>query len=241
MIKPPHTLLVSLTRVMMFDIIKKMNIGVVVMDTKYLAIAFDDGPRSPMYEMIDKFTEYGWKAGFAIVGENINDNTEAMLRYAVDRGFQLVCHSQTHAHLEHLETIDEIRAELVTPINEVQKRLNYTITMARLPFLTFNDDVLKVTRELNLPLLDQGINGGSDWNQAVSPQDIAKAVLGSVRDGAIATLHVNPNTCDALDIIFPELKERGYKLVTPAELFELKGIKDIPLGIGIKNVNSLLK
>ena len=72
------------------------------MEKKYLTIVFDDGPREPMCEMIDKFKKYGFRAGFAIYGNNINDGTEHMLRYAADNGFTLVTHSLTHPHVEKL-------------------------------------------------------------------------------------------------------------------------------------------
>ena len=203
---------------------------------KYMTIVFDDGPKKPMREMIDKFIKYGFKAGFAIMGERIDDSTESILKYAIDNGFQLSCHSQTHPRLEQLESKAEIRAELLEPIKEVEKRLNYKMTMARLPYITYNDTVLEVTKELGLTLLGHGIDGGSDWDPASTPQIISDAVLSTACDGAIACLHVTDNTNIALDTILPELKNRGYELVTPEELFKIKN-KEIPLGININNVN----
>ena len=45
---------------------------------------------------------------------------------------------------------------------------------------------------------------------------------------------------ETLDKILPELKERGYVLVTPSKLFGIKGLKEIPLGININNVNEFV-
>lgn len=106
-----------------------------------------------------------------------------MLSYAVDNGFQLVLHSQTHQHLERLSR-EEIRYELEAPVKEIKLRIGYDVTMARLPFISYNDDVLDVARELCLPLLGQGIDGGRDWANDVTAGSVADAILSSACGGA---------------------------------------------------------
>lgn len=103
------------------------------MQTKYITVIFDDGPREPLCKMVDKFVKYGFKGGFAIYGRNITDDTEHMLRYAVNNGFTLISHSQTHCHLEELTKRQDIIDELMIPIKEVEKRIGYTMRMARFP------------------------------------------------------------------------------------------------------------
>ena len=207
---------------------------------KYITIAFDDGPREPMIQMIDKFKKFGLKAAFAVVGKNINDETEPMLRYAIDNGFQLISHSQTHCNLTKLETKEEIKNELLAPINEVERRLGYKMTMARLPYNTGNDMVFEVTKELNLPLMCSGLDNGADWNPETTVEHITNSVLKTVNDGVIATMHVTKNTCFALDVILPTLIQRDYQVVTPDELFKIKGITNIPLGENLNNVHCIL-
>lgn len=207
---------------------------------KYITIAFDDGPREPLIEIVDKFKKFGLKAAFAVIGNKINDETEPMLRYAIDNGFQLICHSQTHINLTKLETEEEIRNELLKPINEVERRLGYKMTMARLPHNCGNDMVFKVVKELGLPLMCNGLNNGADWNPETTVEHITNCVLKSVSDGTIAAMHVTKNTCIALDVILPTLLERGYKVVTPNELFEIYGITDIPLGENLNNIHTIL-
>lgn len=206
------------------------------MEQKYISIIFDDGPSAPMCEMVDKIASFGWKAGFAIIGRKINDQTESILQYAIDKGFELVTHGWQHVHLTKLETKEEIIDEMMRPVTEVKNRVGYDIKMGRLPFINFNDNVLNIMTELNLPLLGQGIDGGNDWSKDTTSEIVSSAVLNSVSDGAIACLHVSEITNEALDIILPELKKRGYSLVTPQEIFEIKKINNIPLGINIENV-----
>ncbi len=207
---------------------------------KYITLVFDDGPHNPICEMADKIKAYGWSAGFAVIGRNINDETLPMLRYVIDNGFQLVSHGQEHLKMWEIETREEIVDEIYLPIKTVKEKLGYEMTMTRLPYLSDNKAALEVARELNLPVLSWGLNSGSDWDPAVTPEAIIEAVLGSVCDGAIGCLHVRNNTCEALDIILPELKKRNYCLVTPDELFKIKGATP-PAGVPIKNINDFLE
>ena len=206
----------------------------------YLTLVFDDGPHNPICEMADKIKAFGWSAGFAIIGQNIDERTLPMLRYVIDNGFQLVSHGQQHLKMWEIETREEIVDEIYLPIKTVKEKLGYEMTMTRLPYLSDNKVALEVAKDLNLPVLSWGINNASDWDSSVSPETIAEAVLGSVCDGAIGCLHVRNNTCEALDIILPELKKRNYCLVTPEELFKIKGVTP-PAGVPIKNINDFLK
>ena len=206
---------------------------------KYLALVFDDGPYNPICEMADKIKAFGWSAGFAVVGENITERTLPMLRHVIDNGFQLVSHGQQHLHMETIPTREEIEKEIYLPIETVKEKLNYEMTMTRLPYLSKNKAALQVAKELNLPVLGWGIENGKDWDTATTPEAITEAVLGSVCDGAIGCLHVRGNTCKALDVILPELKKRDFCLVTPEELFKQKGITP-PVGVPIHNINDFL-
>ena len=202
---------------------------------KYLSLVFDDGPSNPIREMTDKIKSYGFSAAFAVIGRSITDETADMIKYVIGEGFQLVSHGQEHVHVEKLSTREEMVREITEPIETVRRMTGYEITMARLPFLSESEEVLSVAKELNLPLLGQGIDGGRDWDPATKPEAIIDAVLGSVCDGAVCCLHVRESTCKALDTILPKLKEDGYCLVTPKELFKKAGITP-PLGVQIHNV-----
>ena len=205
----------------------------------YLALVFDDGPHDPICKMADKIKSFGWSAGFAVIGQGITEETLPMLRYVIDNGFQIVSHGQRHLHMEKIETREEIEEEIVLPIKTVKEKLGYEITMTRLPYLSENSRALQVAKDLDLPVLGWGIHNGNDWDPAVPPETITEAVLGSVCDGAIGCLHVRTNTCKALDVILPELKNRDYCLITPEELFRQKGVTP-PVGVPIHNVNDFL-
>lgn len=203
--------------------------------TKYISIIFDDGPRFPMSEMIEKFIENNYRCGFAIIGKNISDDTEKVLKFAIDNGFELCSHGQNHVGLPDL-TKEYIYIELFAPINEIDRRFGYKITTARAPYLWADDNVFEVCKKHNLPLLGQGITVAHDWEDSVSADEIADSFIKNIYDGAIVCLHVKQNTLTALNKIFPFLKAENYELLTPSDLFKIKNIENIPLDIQITRV-----
>lgn len=209
------------------------------MKTKYMTIVFDDGPLPFMCEIVDLFNEYGFKAGFAIMGARINNDTEYMLKYAVDNGFQLVSHSHSHPKLETV-TREQVIKEMTEPINDVKNRIGYDMkNWARLPHLCRDESVLQICKELKLILLGHGMKCGSDWLLDATSQNIIAETLDTACDGAIACMHVKEHTYLALKTILPELKNRGFELVNPDELFKIKGKTNIPIGIHIHNINEI--
>lgn len=203
--------------------------------TKYISIIFDDGPRFPMTEMIEKFIAKNHRCGFAIIGKNINDETEKTLKFALDNGFELCSHGQNHVGLPDLEK-GKIYTELFAPIKEIERRFGYKITTARAPYLWADDKVFEVCCEHNLPLLGQGITVAHDWEDTVSAEEISTSFIKNVYDGAVICLHVKPNTLKALDEIFDFLEAENYKILTPTDLFKVKNIEKIPLDRQITRV-----
>lgn len=209
--------------------------GVIVDNKKYISIIFDDGPREPMREMVDKFIKNGSRCGFAVIGNKINSSTEEVLKYAIENGFELVSHGQNHIALPELSKA-EIKAELLTPINEIENRFGYKIRSARAPFLWADEAVFEVCKELNLPLLGQGITVAHDWEDSVSAEEIYDSFIKNIYDGAIITLHVKPHTCEALDKIFAFLNKENYALLTPSDLFKVKNVNPIPFNKQITRI-----
>lgn len=173
------------------------------------------------------------------MGSRINDDTEYMLKYAIDNGFQLVGHSHSHPRLETVSS-EQVVKEMTEPIDNVKKRTGYDMkNVARLPNLCRDEKVLQICKNLNLILLGHGMQCGRDWELDADAQTIAKETLETACDGAVACMHVREQTYIALKTILPELKKRGFQLVNPDELFKIKGKTDIPKGVHIHNVNDI--
>ncbi len=204
------------------------------MNKKYISIIFDDGPRYPMREMIDKFIEYGFKCGFAIVSNRFPYEDLSVLKHAIDNGFELCSHSHSHPRITELnkETATE---EMLLPIREVENLFGYKIKFARLPYLYINEDLSQISIENNLPLLGHGITGAPDWEPDLNPDIISNSIK-EAYDGIIIAYHVTEPTCKSLDKMLTYLKENDFEAVTPTELFKIKNVKDIPLGVNINKV-----
>ena len=210
------------------------------MKKKYISIVFDDGPLPFMCEIVDLFNEYGFKAGFAVMGARINDDTQYMLEYAVKNGFQLVGHSHTHPRLETVSD-EQVIKEMTEPVIDVKNRIGYDMkNIARLPCHCPDERVLQICKELKLILIGyNNIKCGSDWLPDATAENILKQTLDTACDGAFACMHVREHTYNALKTILPELKKRGFELVTPDELFKIKNKTNIPFGVHIHNVNDI--
>jgi peptidoglycan/xylan/chitin deacetylase (PgdA/CDA1 family) len=204
------------------------------MDKKYISIIFDDGPRYPMREMIDKFIEYGFKCGFAIVSNRFEFEDLSVLKYAIDNGFELCSHSHSHPRITELDK-ETATEEMMRPIREVEKLFGYKIKVARLPYLYINETLSQISIENNLPLMGHGIAGAPDWQEHLDPEIISNSIK-EAYDGAIVCLHVTRHTCDSLDKMLGFLKENNFVAVNPSDLFEIKKIKNIPLGVNINKV-----
>ncbi len=195
------------------------------MNKKYVALTFDDGPRDPMIEMIDKFTAVGGHATFLVCGTLLNKENDERIKHAIEAGCELGGHSYNHLSLNKVEELALIEANLRAPYDIVKARYNYDMKVTRLPNHAADERVFEIAKKLGIPLIGTGMNGASDWNPEVPAEEIAPKVIASAYDGGICCLHVNERTCKALDTILPTLKEQGYEFVTVSELFEIKGFE----------------
>lgn len=208
------------------------------MEKKYISIVLDDGPLPYMCEIVDLFNKYDFKAGFAIMGARVNNDTEYMLKYAMDNGFQLVGHSHSHPKLETLSDAQIVK-EMTEPVTDIKNRIGYDMkNIARLPCHCPDKRVLKICENLNLILIGYDMDCGFDWLTDAKIENIINRTLATAHDGSFACMHVREHTYTALKTILPELKKCGFELVTPDELFKIKGKTNIPVGAHIHNVNN---
>lgn len=191
---------------------------------KYVVFAIDDAPSELMTRFVDKFSEYGGRCAFMLIGNKITDSSKGMLQYAVDNGCQLGTHTETHPYMTKL-TEDEMKAELNGPIKKVKDLIGYDITIARLPYFDRNATVLGVMTELKLPSL------GTVSYTKENPLDQV-----ALMDGDIICIHVTESDLALMDTLLPDLAANGYGFVTFDRMYEIKGTT-APLGVQINNAN----
>lgn len=190
--------------------------------SKYVALSFDDGPNNhTTAQVLDILEEYGVPASFFVIGQHINDQTAQQMTRAISLGCEIQNHSYTHSYMTQL-SVDQFMDELERTDDLVEKYTSTRPTMFRPPYIDHNASMHEAVGHTFI----NGV-GCQDWDASVSAQARYNDLMGKVKDGDIILLHDfygNDNTVEALKMIIPELKKRGYAMVTVSELFEIKGV-----------------
>jgi peptidoglycan-N-acetylglucosamine deacetylase len=190
---------------------------------KLCALTFDDGPdavKTP--KVLDRLQKYNVPATFFLVGMNVNDRTKAVMERQVALGCEFGNHTWTYNDMAKM-TAEQVKASVDKTDAAIKKYTGRTPKFFRPPNLSTSKTMYET---INKPFCEGVL--AFDWDQKTTAESRAKAVLNGVSDGAIILMHdVQPDphpTPEALDIIIPELKKRGYTFVTLSELFKQKGV-----------------
>lgn len=188
-----------------------------------IALTFDDGPNITTTLSVLKLLEkYQVRASFFLVGNNITESTEKIIRRADEMGCEIDNHSRSHNYMNKL-TAEEIKEEVDFVSEKVEEIIGKPTKFFRPPFIAVNETMYE---NIDMPFICG--YGCNDWDSNVSTEDRINGVLESVKDGAIILLHDsqgNNATVEALDTIIPSLLEQGYQFATVSELFEAKGVE----------------
>lgn len=203
------------TEVFNYDIItnKKINNS-----DKLIALTFDDGPNYNTGKVLDVLAKYNVKATFFVLGSKAKDNKK-ILKREYDSGMEIGNHTFNHLLLtKYKENVikDEID-KTSSVIFEVTGRYP---KLLRPSYGVYNNIVKKIG---NMPIIIWDIDT-LDWKYHNSKR-IASRVINKVKDGDIILMHdIYSATANSLNIIIPELQNRGYTFVTIPELFYYKEI-----------------
>ena len=203
------------TEMFNYDIItnKKINNS-----DKLIALTFDDGPNYNTGKVLDVLAKYNVKATFFVLGSKAKDNKK-ILKREYDSGMEIGNHTFNHLLLtKYKENVikDEID-KTSSVIFEVTGRYP---KLLRPSYGVYNNIVKKIG---NMPIIIWDIDT-LDWKYHNSKR-IASRVINKVKDGDIILMHdIYSATANSLNIIIPELQNRGYTFVTIPELFYYKEI-----------------
>lgn len=187
-----------------------------------VALSFDDGPDNDITpKILDIIEEFKVPASFFVIGQNINDSTAEHMKRAVALGCEIQNHSYTHSFMTRL-TPEAVADELKRTDDLVERYTGKRPTLFRPPYIDQNKQMHEVVEHVFIGGVDC-----RDWEADRSAQTRFEDLMAKVKDGDIILLHDfsgNINTVEALRLIIPELKKRGYTIVTVSELFKKKGI-----------------
>lgn len=199
-----------------YDIVQNK---IVDKESKMIALTFDDGPNYNTNKVLEVLEEYNVPATFFVLGSKIKGN-EHIIKRIKESGSEIANHTYNHKILTRLTEV-EVRKEIASTSNQIYKVTGEYPTLLRPSYGIINK---KVKLLADTPIIIWDIDT-LDWKYHNSKK-IAGRVLSKAKDGSVVLMHdVYSSTSNALKIIIPELKERGYTFVTVSELFYYKGIE----------------
>ena len=185
-----------------------------------VALTFDDGPKGKITaRLLDILEENNAKATFFILGQVVEDSDENISRMK-ELGMELGNHTFNHTDLSKLSA-EEIQEQLDKTDDRIKNSADVGTTLIRPPYGAVNDTV---KNNADAPIIMWSVDT-EDW-KTKNPDSICREIRDSVSDGDIILFHdIYSTTVTAAEIIIPELKSKGYELVTVSELAEMKGIE----------------
>ncbi|MBR3106590.1 MAG: polysaccharide deacetylase family protein [Clostridia bacterium] len=190
-----------------------------------IALTFDDGPNTVTTpQVLDILEKEKIVGSFFLIADSITPESAEQTRRAKALGCDIENHSRTHGFMDRM-TPEQIREEVRYCTEKIVEITGEAPTFFRPPFIAVNQDMYD-----NIDLTFICGAGCEDWVLSVSARERAERVLAHAEDGQIVLLHDLPgniNTVEALKIIIPELKKRGFEFVTVSQLFELAGIQPV--------------
>ncbi|MNN19890.1 Peptidoglycan-N-acetylmuramic acid deacetylase PdaC [compost metagenome] len=192
---------------------------------KFIALTFDDGPdRRQTPEILKILEQYHAKATFFVIGDKVLKNPD-IVREELKLGHEVANHSLHHPSFQGLSQ-NTMASEVSKTQEIIRQETGHTPTLFRPPGGFYNERLINISKANNLQLIlwswHQDTN---DW-RAPGVQRIVNKVLNNARNGDIILMHdfvyKSSQTSEALKIILPELKKRGYSFVTVSELLSHK-------------------
>lgn len=185
-----------------------------------VALTFDDGPNPNSTDRIlDTLSKYNAVATFFDLGKSVEAYPEIVKREEAI-GCEVASHTYSHYNLNNLSA-SFIKDEINKSANAFRKVLGHDVSLVRPPYGNAN---ALVQANVPYPLIHWNIDT-LDWKSRNK-----EAILKEVRaienyDGKIILMHsIYLTTADAVEVIVPELINKGYQLVTISEMAYYKGV-----------------
>ena len=192
---------------------------------KILALTFDDGPDEDFTpQILDILKKYDVKATFYVIGENVQYNKKIVKR-EYEEGHEIGNHTYTHINVSK-NGYNKIRKEIGDTQSAVKSVTGVYPKTFRPPYRAISKDMCEIIKQNNMNIVLWSYVDARDW-ESPGVSSIVKTIEEGVQNGCIILLHdynklrtPKSQTIEALDIIIPDLLEKGYKFVTVSELIE---------------------
>ena len=185
-----------------------------------IALTFDDGPSGATTRILDALEANGGRATFFMVGNRMRSYPSVINRM-VALGCEPASHTWDHSYLTKLS-----EGQILSNLNQVDDTLQsiagVRTVIVRPPGGYINDASKAALAKRGTPAVLWSIDT-LDWKTR-NAQKTIDTVLSNVKDGDIILMHdLYETSADAAAVLIPELKNRGYQLVTVSELASYRG------------------
>ena len=192
---------------------------------KLLALTFDDGPDEDFTpQILDILKKYNVKATFYVIGEKVQYNKKIIKR-EFEEGHEIGNHTYTHINVSK-NGYNRINKEIGDTQSAVKSVIGVYPKTFRPPYRAISKDMCEIVKQKNMSIVLWSYVDAKDW-QSPGVSSIVRSIESGIQNGCIILLHdynklrsPKSQTIEALDIIIPDLLEKGYKFVTVSELIE---------------------
>lgn len=193
---------------------------IIDINKKVVALTFDDGPTKYTNEILDLLKKYNACATFFIVGNKIDLYTDT-LNKMINNGNEIGNHTYSHKWLTKLDNND-LKNEINKTQDILYTKFKYTPTNFRPTYGGINKHVRK---NIKLNIIMWNIDT-KDWKYKNINTIVSRATK-NTKDLDIILMHdTKKRTVEALKIIIPSLKNKGFNFVTVTELQEIIKIRN---------------
>lgn len=199
-------------------------------NSRLIAFTFDDGPTDKTDALLDVFASFNEKnpdftahATLFTIGSKISQGYSETLERAVSMKFELGNHTFTHTDLTTL-TDEKIIEELSSTDNALKSFDGKSVHLVRPAGGHADNRVLSTYRSTFInwtTSLD-----ASDWQDGTTENDIYDTISKNLSEGGIVLMHQGyDRTINAVKRLLPDLKARGFQVVSVSELIKFYDIK----------------
>lgn len=198
-------------------------------DRKKIAyLTFDDGPSCLTESYLDILKEEGAKATFFLIGQQIDNDMQKIIKREIDEGHEIGLHTYCHQANEIYATEDSCFKDVMKIREQLERQFGYEAKLVRFPWGSANGYISPFRQDIIMRLHKSGLEY-EDWN--VSAEDsvgtpTVDSIMENVRkdykkyDEPVILMHdsgCNKKTLEALRSIIRELKESGYGFAVLSE------------------------
>lgn len=194
-------------------------------ETKVAYLTFDDGPSMLSSRYLDILKEENVNATFFVIGQQICDEMEDVVKRAIDEGNEIGIHTYCHEACNIYGGADSCYRDVMKTKGVLEDKFGYKPKLYRFPWGSANNYIASYRDDIILRLKKEGLEY-QDWN--VSAEDsvgspTVESILSNIRkdykkyDEPVILMHdsgCNDKTLSSLREVIKELKKSGYSFAT---------------------------